>query len=227
MRKSVRVSLTALFAALHATLYFISFGLWRNWGIYIESVEGIFLGPQVGFAAALIGSVVARIVKPDDFWMFGIIAEPVSVLMAGFLARTRWKPVLAAFAIMLFAYFIHPYGRALPIWTILDVILAIILIYPAAKICKDLFSTDFKRLPLALVLVSFVCIATDSLVRIFMLVPCGLYTLFFGSFDVLYAVFVEAAVSSYIEDLIVVAVSLVVGAPLIATMLKLKILNKE
>ncbi len=84
MRKSVKVSLTAVFAALHAVLYFISFGLWRNLGIYLESLEGIILGPQAGFTAALIGSVIARVVKPDDFWMFGIIAEPVSVLMAGF-----------------------------------------------------------------------------------------------------------------------------------------------
>ncbi|MGB9959682.1 MAG: hypothetical protein ACPLKQ_04075 [Candidatus Bathyarchaeales archaeon] len=226
MRKSVKVSLTAVFAALHAVLYFISFGLWRNWGIYLESLEGIILGPQAGFTAALIGSVIARLVKPDDFWMFGIIAEPVSVLMAGFLARAKWKPALAVFAIMLAAYFIHPFGRALPLWTILDVLLAAILIYPAAKLGKNLFTTDFKRLPIALVLVSFVCIAADSLVRIFLLVPCGLYSLFFGSFEVLYMVFVEAAVSSYIEDLIVVLVSLIVGAPLLTTMVKLKILNK-
>lgn len=226
MRKSLQASLTALFAALHAVLYFISFGLWRNWGIYLESIEGIILGPKTGFAAALIGSLIARIVKPDDFWMFGIIAEPFSVLMAGFLAKAKWKPVLAAFAVMLLAYFVHPFGRALPLWTILDVILALLLIYPAAKFGRHLFSTDFKRLPLALVLVSFVCIATDSLVRIFLLVPCGLHSLFFGNFDVLYAVFVEAAVSSYIEDLIVVIVSLIVGAPLLASMIKLKILDK-
>lgn len=226
MRKSLQASLTALFAALHAVLYFISFGLWRNWGIYLESIEGIILGPKTGFAAALIGSLIARIVKPDDFWMFGIIAEPFSVLMAGFLAKAKWKPVLAAFAAMLLAYFVHPFGRALPLWTILDVILALLLIYPAAKFGRYLFSIDFKRLPLALVLVSFVCIATDSLVRIFLLVPCGLHSLFFGSFDVLYVVFVEAAVSSYIEDLIVVIVSLIVGAPLLASMIKLKILDK-
>lgn len=226
MRKSLQVSLTALFAALHAVLYFISFGLWRNWGIYLESIEGIILGPQAGFMAAFIGSLIARIAKPDDFWMFGIIAEPFSVLMAGFLARAKWKPVLAAFAVMLLAYFTHPFGRSLPLWTILDVVFALILIYPAAKLGKHLFSMDFKRLPLALVLVSFVCIATDSLVRIFLLVPCGLHSLFFSSFDVLYGVFVEAAISSYIEDFIVVVVSLLVGAPLLLSTIKLKILEK-
>ncbi len=223
MRKSLQASLTAVFAALHAVLYFISFGLWRNWGIYLESVEGIILGPKIGFFAAFLGSLIARMIKPDVFWMFGIIAEPISVLVAAFLAKAKWKPVLAAYAIMLSAYFIHPFGRALPFWTILDILFALLLVYPAARLSGYLFKTDVKRLSIALVFVSFVCIATDSLVRVFLLVPCGLHSLFFGSFEELYAVFVGAAVDSYIEDFIVVVVSFLVGVPLIISALKLKI----
>ena len=223
----MQASLTAVFAALHAVLYFISFGLWRNWGIYLESVEGIILGPKIGFFAAFLGSLVARMLRPDAFWMFGIIAEPVSVLMAGLLARARWKPVLLAYAIMLSAYFIHPFGRALPLWTILDVLFALLLVYPAAKFSRNLFKTDVKRLPIALILVSFVCIATDSLVRVFLLVPCGLHGLFFGGFEELYNVFVFAAADSYIEDLIVVAVSFLVGVPLMISVSKLKILDRS
>jgi len=230
MRKSLQASLTALFAALHAVLYFISFGLWRNWGIYLESIEGIILGPKIGFSAALIGSSIARMIKPDPFWMFGIIAEPISVLMAGFLAKAKWKPVLVVYTIMLSAYFIHPFGRNLPLWTILDILFALLLVYPAAKLSRNLFKADVKRLSIALVLISFVCIATDSLVRVFLLVPCNLYTLFpdfFGNFEMLYVVFVAAAIDSYIEDLIVVAVSFLVGVPLIISVSKLKIFEKR
>jgi uncharacterized membrane protein len=229
MRKSLQLSLTAIFAALHAVLYFISFGLWRNWGIYLEPIEGIILGPKIGFFAAFLGSSIARMVKPDAFWMFGIIAEPLSVLMAGLLAKAKWKPVLAIYAIMLSAYFIHPFGRALPLWTILDILFALFLIYPAAKLGGNLFGADVKRLTIALVLISFVCIATDSLVRIFLLVPCGLYSLFpefFGSFEMLYTAFVEAAISSYIEDVIVVLVSLLVGVPIMISLSKLKFLKE-
>ncbi|MEM2995700.1 MAG: hypothetical protein QXI91_06805 [Candidatus Bathyarchaeia archaeon] len=208
-------------------LYFVSFGLWRNWGIYLESVEGILLGPKVGFSAALLGSSIARMIKPDDFWMFGIIAEPISVLMAGFLAKAKWKPVLALYIVMLSAYFIHPFGRGLPLWTILDILFALFLIYPAAKLGKHLFGSDVKRLSVALVLISFVCIATDSLVRVFMLVPCGLYTLFFPDFATLYEVFVGAAAVSYIEDFIAVIVSFLVGVPLLITVLKLKLLEEK
>ena len=61
----------------------------------------------------------------------------------------------------------------------------------------------------------------------FLLVPCGLHGLFFGCFEELYAVFVGAAVDSYIEDFIVVVVSFLVGVPLITSLLKLKILEES
>jgi hypothetical protein len=160
-------------------------------------------------------------IKSDSLWMFGIIAEPLSVMSAGFLAKAKWKPLLAAYAIMLLAYFIHPFGRELPLWTILDILLALLLIYPAAKFSKNLYQNDVKRLPIALILISFVCIATDSLVRVFLLVPVGLHTLFFTSFDELYGVFVGAAFYSYIEDLMVVAVSFIIGVPLMMIVSKM------
>lgn len=227
MRKTLQLSLTAVFAALHAVLYFVSFGLWRNWAIYIESIEGIILGPKIGFLAAFLGSSIARMARPDSLWMFGIIAEPVSVLMTGFLAQARWKPVLAVYALMLLSYFAHPFGRVLPLWTILDILLALILIYPAARLSKNLFKTNVKQLSIALVLTSFVCTATDSLARVFLLVPCGLYNMFSGGFEGLYSMFVGAAADSYIEDFIVVIVSFLVGVPLLIVLLKQRSLTRK
>jgi uncharacterized membrane protein len=227
MRKSQQLSLIAIFGALHVVLYFVSFGLWRNWAIYIESIEGILLGPQAGFLAAFLGSTIARTIRPDSFWIFGIIAEPVSVLATGFLARGKWKPTLAIYVVMLGAYFIHPYGRQLPLWTILDILVALIVIYPVAKLGNYLFGNNTKRLAVTLALVSFVCIATDSLVRVFLLVPCGLYTLFFDSYAGVEAVFVGAAASSYIEDAIVTAVSFVAGVPILLAASKLGIFPQK
>jgi hypothetical protein len=71
-----RASFIGVFAALHVILYFLSFGLWRNWAIYLEPVEGVILGPWAGFFAAFVGSVLARTIKPIDLWMFGIVASP-------------------------------------------------------------------------------------------------------------------------------------------------------
>jgi hypothetical protein len=222
MRKSLRISLIAVFAALHAVLYFLSFGLWRNWAIYIEAIEGIILGPQAGFLAALLGSSVARMIRFDPLWIFGIIAEPVSVMTAGFLAKGKWKPGMIVYSVMLLAYFLHPYGRMLPLWTILDILLAFILIYPAAKLSNNWQRTSLNRLSISLVLIGFVCTATDSLVRIFLLVPGGLYNVFsdFATFQKLQYIFTVSAVSSYIEDILVVAVSLLVGVPLMVVLSK-------
>ena len=209
------VAFVGVFAALHVILYFMSFGLWRNWAIYLAPIEGIVLGPWAGFSAALIGSVVARAIKPIDVWMFGIVAEPLGVLAAGFLAKGQWKPVIAVYAVMLTAYFVHPIGRWLPLWAILDILLAFVLIYPVAKMSKNLFEENVKRLPISLVLVSFIGTVTDALTRVFLLVPAGFYMFFGWSPEVVYSIFVMGAVDSYIEDVLVVIVSLVVGVPLL------------
>ena len=208
----------AIFAAFHATLYFLSFGLWRNWAIYLEPIEGIILGPWAGLSAALLGSVIARMVKPNGFWMFGIIAEPLGVLACGFLAKGRWKPVLAIYVMMLAAYFIHPFGRWLPFWTILDILLAFILIYPVAKITGNMLEENLKRLPLSLVLVSFIGTVTDALTRVFLLIPAGLYMLFGFPPDAVYWIFVTGAIDSYIEDVLVVVVSILVGVPILVAL---------
>lgn len=219
------IAFVGVFAALHVILYFMSFGLWRNWAIYLEPIEGIILGPWAGFSAALIGSVLARAIKPIDVWMFGIIAEPVGVLAAGFLAKGRWKPVIAIYATMLAAYFMHPFGTWLPIWTILDILLALALIYPAAKLSKSLFGENVKLLPISLILLSFVATVTDALTRVFLLVPAGLYNVFGWPPEAVYYIFIEGAISSYIEDVLVIITSLLAGVPLLTAfkrLLKLK-----
>ncbi|MCS7114882.1 MAG: hypothetical protein N0A00_05730 [Candidatus Bathyarchaeota archaeon] len=215
------VAFVGVFAALHVVLYFMSFGLWRNWAIYIEPMEGVVLGPWAGFLTAFIGSVVARAIKPIDVWMFGVVAEPLGVLAAGFLAKGKWKPVLAIYAIMLAAYFAHPFGTWLPIWTILDILLALALIYPSARLSKNLFGQNIKLLPTSLILLSFVATVTDSLTRVFLLIPVGLYNVFGWPPEAVYYIFIGGAIGSYIEDMLVVITSLLVGVPLLIAFKKL------
>ena len=209
------VAFVGVFAALHVILYFMSFGLWRNWSIYLTPIAGVVLGPWAGFSAALIGSILARAIKPIDVWMFGIVAEPLAALAAGFLAKRQWKPVIAVYAAMLVPYFLHPVGRWLPLWTILDLLFALVMVYPAARLAGNLFTDKTRLLPVSLVLVSFVAVATDALARVLLLVPVGLSSIITDSPEVVYAIFVAGAVDSYIEDILVVIVTLVVGVPLL------------
>lgn len=218
---SKNIALVGVFAASHVGLYLVSIDLWRNWSIYLEPLEGIVLGPWVGFLAAFIGSVVARAIKPTDLWMFGIIAEPMGVLACGLMMKGEWKPVLAMYAVMLGAYFIHPLGRWLPIWTILDILIALALIYPVARTCRNLFKEDVRRLAFLTSLIAFIGTVTDALTRIFLLIPMGLHMVFLWFPETVYYVFVVGAASSYIEDLTVVLVSFLIGGPLLAALRKI------
>ncbi len=212
-----------MFAALHATLYFFTPPiLWRNWAIYLEPIEGIILGPSAGFFAALFGSVAGRMIRPDPAtFIFGVIAEPVAVLVCAMLAKGKWQMVLPIYGTVLVAYFAHPFGRWFPLWTIADVLVALALIYPVARIGKWVSEPNLKRLAVSLLLISFIGIATDALMRIFLLVPAGLHTLLTSNPEVVYGIFVVGAADSFVEDALVVAVSLVIGVPLLSALQKI------
>jgi hypothetical protein len=225
LRKTQKIALTAVFGAFHAVLY-LPEGPWRSFVIYLIPIEGIVLGPAIGFSAALVGSVIARLIKPSIWWMFGIIAEPIGVITAGLLAKGKWREVTLIYGVMLSGYFIHPYGRMLPYWTILDLLIAFILIYPVSKIGKWIWGERAKRLPIALILIAFISTVADSMTRVFLLVPGGLYQYFGLSYDILaYGWFIPGAVGSYIEDLFVSVATLIVGVPLLISLRKILHIN--
>jgi len=215
-----KAALIGVFASLHATLYFIPL-LWRSCSILLIPLEGIILGPKAGYLSALIGSAIARAIEPGDFWMFGIFAEPIGVLAASLLSEGKWKHVLTIYGVMLAAYFIHPLSWHLPLWTILDILFAPSLIYPAAKSCKKIFEESSKRLFIFLVLISFISTAADSLARIFLFIPMGLSHLFFASIEEIHDVFILGAVRSYAEDIIAIVASPTVGVPLLLALRKI------
>jgi len=219
LMKTQKIALTAVFAALHAVL-FLPEGPWRSFVIYLMPIEGIVLGPAIGFSTALLGSTIARLMKPSMWWMFGIVSEPLGVVAAGLLAKGKWKEITVIYGIMLGAYFVHPYGRMLPLWTVLDLIIAFVLLYPSSKIGKWIWQEQPRRFPIALILIAFVSTVVDSMSRVFLLVPCSLYQLF-GSYEALaYEWFIPGAVGSYIEDLIVCLATLVAGVPLLISLRK-------
>jgi hypothetical protein len=225
MRRSWTIGLIAVFAALHVVLYLLP-GPWRSWAIYLEPLEGIILGPFAGFFAAFLGSSIARMVKPSVDWMFGVVAEPIGVLVCGLLVTGRWKWVVAIYGVMLSSYFVHPFGRLFPLWTILDILVALVLIYPVSRVSEHVYAADVAKSSRAVVLVSFVGTVADSLTRVFLLVPAGLYQLFGLSFEALYyGVFIPGAVGSYIEDVIVVVVSVLIGVPVLIALRNIPVLE--
>ena len=221
MQKTQKIALTALFAALHAVLY-VPAGPFRSFVVYLMPIEGVVLGPTIGFSSAFLGATVGRLIKPDSLLMFGIVAEPLGVLGAGLLARGRWKELVVIYGLLLLGYFLHPYGRSLPLWTILDLLVAFVLIYPVSRIGKWLWMSDVGKLSVALLLVAFVSTVADSMVRVFMLVPGGLYQFLGLNYELLAdAWFIPGAVGSYIEDVLVSVATLIAGVPLLLSLRKI------
>jgi len=174
------------------------------------------LGPWAGFTAALIGSTLGRVLLPSPLWMFGIVAEPLSVMTAGFLTRGKWQPVIALYAVMFTAYLVSPMGHSLPLWPMLDTMVAVCLVYPAAKLGKNLFSENWELLPVSLVIVSFVTVVTDGLTRVFLFIPAGLYTSVLGLSPAATALaFIAGGIDSFIEDGLVVLITTFAGLPIL------------
>jgi hypothetical protein len=226
MQKTQKIALASVFAALHAVLFLPEGPFWRSFAICLLPIEGIILGPAIGLPSALLGSVIARLMKPSPLWMFGIVAEPVGVVAAGFLAKGRWKETTAIYGVMLGAYFIHPYGRILPLWTVLDLLVAFALIYPVSRMGKWIWEEHAGRFVIALIAVAFVSTVADSMTRVFLLVPGGLFNFFGLSYEGLTEWFVFGAVGSYIEDLLVSVSTVVIGVPLLSGLRKILQLDR-
>jgi len=224
-QRTKNILVTLIFTTLHAVLGILP-GPWRQWSIPFEPLEGMILGPKLGFIAALIGSSV-RTAITGPITVFSIIAEPIGVATAGLLIKGKWQPVAALYGVMLTAYFIHPYGRILPLWTILDILLAFALIYPATKFGKNVLVNreNAKKLTVAVIFIAFVSTVTDSLTRVFLLVPAGLHQTFFPRFETLYYVFVTFAAISYVEDVIITIISLIISVPTLLALEKGKIIK--
>jgi hypothetical protein len=102
----------------------------------------------------------------------------------------------------------------------LDTVVAVCLVYPAAKLSKNLFSDKVNLLPISLVIVSFITVATDGLTRVFLFIPAGLYSVLSLPPAAAAVAFVGGGVDSFIEDALVVLIALVVGVPILLALRK-------
>jgi len=111
--------------------------------------------------------------------------------------------------------------------TVLDLLTAFVLIYPVSKVGRWIWGEYVERLSIASVLAAFISTVADSMTRVFLLVPGGLYQFFGLSYEALaYECFIPGAVGSYIKDLLVSTATFVVGVPLLISLRKILQLNQ-
>jgi len=198
----------AVFASLHAILCFVEWP-WRRWSLYIEPVEAAILGPVAGPLAALVGSTLGRAIFIPDLYsfVFGVPAETLGVFAAAKSWRGDYKTSLAMLSLMLILFFLHPAGRQLPPWTLIDIyfaLLASLILSVVKNIRKRLHSTA------RVALTGFIAVTVDAMVRVTILVPLGVYKLFGLDADSLRALFIMGALDSFAEDAILVVVSMLI-----------------
>ncbi len=221
-RKSVIISLVAIFAALHAVLGMIP-GIWRSWMIVIEPLEGVILGPVGGFISALIGGLLARFIRPRTaiMYIFGL-GEPIGACIAGLVFKGRYILVVAVYTVMLAAYFIHPVGRSLPAWCLWDVYLAYIAVLSLPIISR--ISKELNK-PVRLIMSAFIGSEADVLTRIFLFIPVELYKVMGVPEEALPAIWVAGAFETPIEVVISVLAIVAIGVPLLRTLDKSRIIQ--
>ncbi|MEM3630245.1 MAG: hypothetical protein QXY18_02385 [Nitrososphaerota archaeon] len=225
MRKSRFLTLISLFSALHAIFVLIPLPF-RSFMVIIQPLEGIILGVYGGFFSALLGSIVGRVIRPMEGLLpiFGITAEPIGALTAALFFRKKWKYVFLIYIILLAGYFIHPLGRILPAWCLWNTYIAFILTFISPLFLKNFKEiTNSKKLVFLLALTSFIGVEADALVRIFILIPIGFYSLMGIPEEALTPIWIAGAIQTPLEAILSIIATVILGIPLIKFLKEIKI----
>jgi len=239
MRKSRFLALITVFASLNVVCdSFVGIpqfteGVWYSWIFMIEPLTGIVLGPYAGFLSTFIGVIMGHFIffRGTHEFLF-TLGAPIGAMVSGFLFRGRWKSILTFYTMLLGIYFITPIAWQLPIWGMWDIYLAYasLLVSIIVMVRKDSWKLRSRRdLLYAIVLCAFVGLEADVLFRIFVLVPCQAYRIFWQNIDViiLRLWWVAGAAVTPIQVALSVLVTTTVGIPLIKIMRKTGILRED
>ena len=187
MRMEVRtLSLIAIFAALGVVCDGVvtpgfSAGVWFGWIFLVSPIAGIVLGPYNGFISTLIAVMIGHSLFPRDtvYEFIFTIGAPVGSMMSGFAFKGQLKRLFAFYTVMLGTYFATPVSKYLPIWGMWDCYVAyVILIILGVILIVRGFDETKRMSPFAVS--AFLGLEADVLLRIFILVPCQGYRVFYG-----------------------------------------------
>lgn len=230
MRQTQKIALTAIFAALHTTLSLIPGPVgFRSWIILVMPLEGIILGPAMGFSAGFIGYSLGWFIRPRVEPLFFGLGEPIGAFSAGLIAQKKWPHALFLYSMMLLAFFIYPLTSTLPLWTLWDIYAAFICILLFAFFSKTMKLTTLsaQNLPVLVGFAAFIGTEADVLTRIFMLIPLNGYQWWGIQASVLPSVFVLGAFQTPVEAIISIIAAIVIGVPLLKTLQRSRMLSLE
>ena len=182
-----RIALVSMFAVISIVLDMVvtpgfSSGIWYGWVFIMSPISGIVLGPVDGFLTTLISVMVGHTVvfRESVYEFVFALGAPIGSAVAGMIFRGRKRKVLIYYVVLLAAYFMTPLARQLPIWGMWDVYVAFLALV-ALTVLGGVMSLDFTSSPrVAAVLAALIGLEADILFRIFVLIPAGGYSIFYG-----------------------------------------------
>jgi hypothetical protein len=240
LKKSSFVSLIAVFAALNIICDSLMgpplpfSGVWYSWIFMAESINGIILGPYAGFFSSLIGVIVGHSIYVRDSTEFLFtLGAPIGAMISGLIFRGKWKIALIYYLVLLGAFFITPISWQLPFWGMWDVYLAfgclLVSVFVMEK-WKGLWNTKSTsvRLLYIVALCTFIGLEADVLFRIFILIPCQTYRVFFDfDVNVLQSIWAVGAVETSTKAAVSTLVSMMAVPPIITAVRKMGLAFSE
>jgi len=229
MKKSVSVSLTAIFAAFNIVcdslmgLPELSAGVWYSWIFLSEPITGILVGPYIGFLSSLIGVLIGHTIYFRGSYEFLFtIGAPLGAMISGLLFRGKWKVVLIYYTLLLTAYFATPVAWQLPLWGMWNVYCAYLVLLTAViggTFKGNLWKAEAKRLLYPLAVCTFIGLEADVLFRIFLFIPGQTYWFFYGfDVDALSLIWMAGAFETPVKVALSTVIVLTVGPSLIKTL---------
>jgi len=233
IEKSTFVSLIAIFAAFNVICDSLVSsplpysGVWHSWIFILEPLTGIILTPLASFFSALIGVMIGHFVNFLDVYEFLFtLGAPIGAMISSLIFRGKWSIALIYYTALLGAFFATPVSWQLPFWGMWDVYLAFICLLITSvmvKKWKTLWNTwSSSRLIYILALSTFIGLEADVLFRIFILIPCQTYQLFYNlDVNALQGIWILGAVETSTKAALSTIITATVGLPIITAIRKM------
>jgi hypothetical protein len=230
LMSSAFVSLVAVFAAftvvcdsLVAPEWLLPYsGVWHSWVFISEPITGIMLGPLAGFFSNFIGVMIGHSINFIDVYEFLFtLGAPIGAVISALVFKGKWGIALTYYLALFAGFFVAPEAWQLPPWGMWDVYFAFVLLGAASVLAtkwRKFWNTKSSTNVLCILALSaFIGLEADVLFRIFILVPCQTYRLFYN-WDVgaLQAIWALGAVETPIKAALSTIVTVLIGPSIIS-----------
>jgi hypothetical protein len=218
--KSLKLTMIGVFAALTIILSIVplpSIGP-INLVAILETLAGIVGSTLLlGAIGVTLGAIVYNIWKPSFFFLyFGFLTMATGVFSIALLMRRKGYLVLVLGAALLGLFLIAPGAAEVPLWTIWDNMLGVVLAVPSVLLVKKAFKPklDKRWLFPAILLISFVGLEIDALMGNVLFTWFG-YDLLGMSISDMTGAYTAVAFISVFERLAMAIISTIVCVPVV------------